>query len=74
MIALDRLRVGERNLRRRLARFEAGERVTASVLRGDELLEVGLVVRPAPADTCYLELDPEADPETLARRHSWLGE
>src|SRR5690606_26677241 len=30
LIALDRLRVGEHNLRRRLARFEDGERITAT--------------------------------------------
>ena len=43
-----------RNLARRLARFESGERVTASVFRGDELLEVGIVLKAAPLDTCYL--------------------
>ncbi len=74
LIALDRLKVDERNLRRRLARFESGERVTASVLRGDELHEVGLVLRPAPADTCYLELDADADKTALVRRRAWLGE
>jgi len=48
LVALDRLRVNDRNLRRRLARFESGERVTATVFRGDELLEVGLVLKAAP--------------------------
>src|SRR5690606_26386827 len=54
LVAVDRLRVTERNLRRRLARFEAGERVTATVCRGDELIEAGLVLAPAPLDTCFL--------------------
>ena len=54
LIAIDRLRVTGRNLQRRLARFESGERVTASVFRGDELLEVGVVLKAAPLDTCYL--------------------
>ena len=54
LIALDRLKVNERNSGRRLARFESGERVTASAFRGDELIEVGLVLRAAPLDTCYL--------------------
>jgi predicted metalloprotease with PDZ domain len=74
LVALDRLRVNERNLKRRLARLEAGERVTASVFRGDELLEVGLVVRQASADTCYLELDEHAGAAARARRQAWLGE
>jgi predicted metalloprotease with PDZ domain len=74
LVAIDRLRVTSRNLARRLARFEAGERVTASVFRGDELLEVGLVLKPAPADTCYLVAHARADPGALERRKAWLGE
>jgi len=74
LIALDRLRVNDRNLRRRLARFEAGERVTATVFRGDELLEVGLVLKPAPLDTCYLVLQEQVDAETVKRREAWLKE
>jgi predicted metalloprotease with PDZ domain len=74
LIAVDRLKVSERNLKRRLARFESGERITASVFRGDELIEVGLVLRPAPLDTCYLAVDEQATPETAQRRRAWLGE
>jgi predicted metalloprotease with PDZ domain len=73
LVALDRLRVTARNLRRRLARFEHGERVTASVFRGDELIEVGLVMQSAPLDTCYLVLDESADPAARERRRAWLG-
>lgn len=74
LIAIDRLRVSERNLRRRLARFEGGERVTATVFRGDELLEVGLVLKAAPLDTCYLVPLEQPAPEELRRRQAWLGE
>jgi len=74
LIALDRLRVTARNLAARLARLEAGERVTASVFRGDELLEVGLVLRAAPLDTCYLVKNEQAEPAALERRRAWLGE
>jgi hypothetical protein len=45
-----------------------------SVFRGDELLEVGLVLRTAPADTAWLALADGAAPEALARRKAWLGE
>ena len=72
LVALDRLRVSERNLRRRLARFESGERVTATAFRGDELVEVGLVLKPAPQDTCYLVAQEHADAEVLKRRDAWL--
>ena len=74
LVAIDRLRVTGRNLERRLARFESGERVTASVFRGDELIEVGLVLRPAPLDTCYLRARDAAEPPALERRRAWLGE
>jgi predicted metalloprotease with PDZ domain len=74
LIAIDRLKVSERNLKRRLARFEASERVTATVFRGDELIEVGLVLRPAPLDTCYLAVDEQAAPEAVQRRRAWLGD
>ena len=74
LIAIDRLRVTGRNLQRRLARFESGERVTASVFRGDELLEVGVVLKAAPLDTCYLVARDQAEPKTLERRRAWLGE
>ncbi len=74
LVALDRLRVTSRNIARRLARFESGERVTATVFRRDELIEVGLVLRPAPLDTCYLVLREEADSPALQRRRAWLGE
>jgi predicted metalloprotease with PDZ domain len=73
LVALDRLRVNDRNLRRRLARFEAGERVTATAFRGDELLEVGLVLKAAPLDTCYLVMQENVDAETAKRREAWLG-
>lgn len=74
LVAIDRLRVTGRNLPRRLARFEEGERVTASVFRGDELIEVGLVLKTAHADTCYLVLREQADSKARERRQAWLGE
>ena len=74
LVAIDRLRVTGRNLARRLARFENGERVTATVFRGDELLELGMVLKAAPLDTCYLALREQADPYALERRRAWLGE
>jgi predicted metalloprotease with PDZ domain len=73
LIALDRLKVSERNLKRRIARFEADERVTATIFRGDELLEVDLVLGAAPADTCWLRVVDVAAAEAVARRDAWLG-
>ena len=73
LIALDRLKVNERNLRRRLARCETGQHVTAAVFRGDRLLEIGIVLAEAPADTCWLHVAADADPAAVARRDAWLG-
>ncbi|HEX5047828.1 MAG TPA: PDZ domain-containing protein [Gammaproteobacteria bacterium] len=74
LIAVDRLKVSDGNLKRRLGRFESGERITASVFRGDELLEVGLVLKAAPLDTGYLSFADAPPDDVLARRRAWLGE
>ncbi len=74
LVALDRLRITDRNLKRRLARFEPGERVTCTYFRGDELLEAGLVVQPAPQDTCWLRLEDRASRAAVERRKGWLGQ
>jgi hypothetical protein len=44
------------------------------VFRGDELIEVGLVLRPAPLDTCYLVAREQANAQELERRRAWLGD
>lgn len=74
VIAVDRLRVNDRNLKARLARYNAGDRIAVTAFRGDELLEFTAELEPAPADTCSLEFDPDADAAALARRRAWLGE
>ena len=48
--------------------------MTATLFRGDELVEVGLVLRPAPQDPCYLRIDDAADDAAVSRRRAWLGE
>ena len=74
VIAIDRLRVNDRNLKSRLARYNAGDRIAVTAFRGDELLEFSVELEHAPADRCSLEFDPEADTAALARRRAWLGE
>jgi predicted metalloprotease with PDZ domain len=74
VIAVEGLKVGERNLASRLARHEIDARVRVAAFRGDELLDLELVLTPPPADTCFLGLDSQAPAEALARRRAWLGE
>ena len=74
VIAIGGLRVGERTLASRLAREELGAPVRVTAFRGDELIDVDLVLTPPAQDTCFLELDARASSEALARRRAWLGE
>jgi predicted metalloprotease with PDZ domain len=74
VIALDGLRVHERNARQRLARLEAGERIEIAFYRGDELCARTLELVPAPPDTCYLTLEQGAAPEVLTQRAAWIGD
>jgi predicted metalloprotease with PDZ domain len=74
VVALDGLRVGERTLKARLARYVPGASVAVSVFRGDELLTLPLILTEAAADTVGLELDAAAAGSALERRLAWLGE
>lgn len=74
IVALDRLQATAESVAELLARYEEGDVIAVSFFRGDELFETSLVAAPAPADTCFLELDPDASVAALERREAWLGE
>ena len=42
------------------------------LFRDDELLETTIRLAAAPEDTCFVELDEDADTETVDRRAAWL--
>ena len=44
-----------------------------TIFRGDELMTLRLKWTEAPADTCYLAMDSEAEDDVVARRAAWLG-
>ena len=73
LVALDGLRINEKNLAARLQRCVAGHTVEVAVFRGDELRTHALVLAPAPLDTCHLELAAAPSTEARARRLAWLG-
>ncbi len=73
MLSLDGIKVTASKLADHLARFDEGDTVSITAFRGDELREFSLTLGPAPATTCYLELDDGAEPSDLARRELWLG-
>jgi predicted metalloprotease with PDZ domain len=74
IIALDRIQVNPATLESLLGRYDAGDQVTVSYFRGDELRETELRLEWLPLDHCYIEMAPEADAAQLQLRRAWLGE
>ena len=56
-----------------LDRLIPGSDVACHVFRDQQLVQLACTPVPAPRDTCYLTLDPDADADTVARRNTWLG-
>ena len=73
LVALDGLRINFAGAEARTRRYKPGDRSELTVFRGDELMSLRLRWEEAPADTCYLVLDDEADETATARRSAWLG-
>jgi predicted metalloprotease with PDZ domain len=74
IVAVDRIQAAIATIGDSLARYEEGDAVEISFFRGDELSDTRLCLATAPADTCFIEIDPSADPAALARRLAWLGD
>jgi hypothetical protein len=49
-----------------------GDAVTLTVFRDHRLMRHRVVLGAAPADTCYLELDPDADTTAEKERAAWV--
>ncbi|MBT8094295.1 MAG: PDZ domain-containing protein [Gammaproteobacteria bacterium] len=73
LVALDGLRIEAAGADDRARRYKPGDRSDVTVFRGDELMSLRLRWAEAPADTCYLLADDEADEAAAARRMAWLG-
>jgi predicted metalloprotease with PDZ domain len=74
IVAVDRIQASAGTIGETLARYDEGDEVDISFFRGDELSETRLRLERAPADTCFIEIDPVAGPVELARREAWLGD
>ena len=72
-VAIDGLKFTASNADRRLRGYRDGDTAQLAVFRGDELLRLSVRLTDPPADTCYLELVGDADPDTEARRTAWLA-
>jgi predicted metalloprotease with PDZ domain len=73
LLALAGRRVTPEGWEAAIDRLVAGTPVAVHVFRDQQLVPLTCTPAPPPRDTCYLTLDPEADPETVARRNAWLG-
>jgi predicted metalloprotease with PDZ domain len=71
LVAIDGLRVSQRNLEQRLAALRPGDRVRVHAFRRDELLGCELVLAAPAADTCYLTAGGTAAQRRL--REGWLA-
>ena len=72
-VALDGLKLTARNAAVRLGEYRAGDEVTLTVFRRDELLRLKVTLDAAPEDTCYLVADADASDEHVKNRESWLS-
>ncbi len=72
-VALDGVRLTASNLDERLRVCRAGDRMSISVFRGDELMTFDIELADAPADTIYLAIDDDAAKDARARRDAWLS-
>jgi len=71
-VALDGLALTAANCDRRLRTYREGDSLKLVVFRGDELMSTEIRLSKAPEDTCFLQLDGDADAMTLARQAAWL--
>jgi predicted metalloprotease with PDZ domain len=72
VIALDGIALTASNCDRRLRNYRDGDALELVLFRGDELLTTELQLGAAPEDTCYLQLDGDANEAAAARRNAWL--
>ncbi len=73
LVAIDGLKVTEDNIAKRLARYRAGDRLSAHAFRGDELMHFELRLQSVPPSGITLTLDNNADDIAAAGRRAWLG-
>ena len=73
VLAVDGLKVGGGNLDARIASYPVGTLLKLHAFRRDELMEFGVTLQTAPADTCHLTLMDTHDDAIRQRQDSWLG-
>lgn len=72
LVAINGRRVRADNFEALLDRLPPEGECSCYIFRDHELMSVTLQAMPAPRDTCYLGLDPQAGADAIARRENWL--
>jgi predicted metalloprotease with PDZ domain len=71
-VALNDLKLAASNIDEILLDYHAGDRLTLTIFRQDELQRLSVTLAEAPDDTCYLLPDPDASPSAEKKREAWL--
>ena len=71
-VALNDLKLTSSNIDDLLKNHHAGDQLTLTIFRQDELLRLRISLMEAPEDTCYLLPDPDASPSAEMKREAWL--
>ncbi|MFQ5634092.1 MAG: M61 family metallopeptidase [Gammaproteobacteria bacterium] len=74
LVALNGERVTVKNWNDLIDRLAVNDTVALTVFRRDELRRFEVDATMPPRDTCYLTIEPDADPAAVGRRRAWLGE
>ena len=72
IVAVDNLRLNEKQLEKYIAAVPQGDSLTIHAFRRDQLLTFKVIPKPAPADTCVIHLAESVPAEPKARYHAWL--
>lgn len=73
LVALNDVRWTAAGFDNALREHHAGDRVTVSVFRNDELMRFKVRLAEPPADTCYLAIDPDRDETAEQNLEAWFS-
>jgi predicted metalloprotease with PDZ domain len=73
LVALNDVRVTPSSFDSRLREYHAGDKVSVSVFRNDELLRCKARLIEPPEDTCWLEMDPDRSEQAERLQRAWLA-
>ncbi|MFN3324331.1 MAG: M61 family metallopeptidase [Bryobacteraceae bacterium] len=73
IIALDEFRVLPSELGLRMEYYKPGDKVSVLISRRDKLMRLEATLRPEPAESWRMEIDPQATKDQKARLSAWLA-